>query len=148
MEGIQKQVAQGAENAVSHNTLNTTLPNVKTLHFTSSNGVTGNSGGGITLDTENVPNPHVRNRVVGVKPIRTRNVEAASCRFASRRTCGPQSRWKRQDAASTFPPFLTCGFRNVENTCIDVDFDATMRPLPGWRNRQTHRTQNPAVAIP
>ncbi len=27
------------------------------------------------------PNPHVRNRVVGVKPIGTRNVEAAGCRF-------------------------------------------------------------------
>ena len=56
-------------------------------------------------------NPHVRNRVVGVKPIRTSRVEVASCRFASRRTCGPQSRWKLQDAASTISPFLTCGFR-------------------------------------
>ncbi len=57
------------------------------------------------------PNSYVRNRVVGVKPIRTRNVEAASCRFASRRTCGSQLRWKRQDVSSTLSPCLKCGFR-------------------------------------
>jgi hypothetical protein len=35
-----------------------------------------------------------------------------------------------------------------EKPCNNRGFDATIPDMPGWRNWQTHRTQNPAVAIP
>lgn len=85
----EKQTAEATADTTSHTTLNPTLANVKTLHFASSDAVSGDSDGGMAPDVE-----------------------------------------------------------NAENACNDRDIDATIRLLPGWRNRQTHRTQNPAVAIP
>ena len=43
---------------------------------------------------------------------------------------------------------IDTGGETSEKPCNCKGFDATIGALPGWRNRQTHRTQNPVASSP